>query len=179
MMDVYVSGSLAYDRIMDFPGKFSDYILPDKIHILNVCFNVNGIAEKFGGTAGNIAYTLSLLGVTPLILATIGRDYEQYFSWLRRHEIPVDTIRVIPNELTAGAYITTDMADNQITGFNPGAMRHPSGFRFDGEDPTQSIVLIAPGNLDDMADYAAQCRRAGSRTSATPASLSRNGTVTR
>ena len=68
-MQIYVSGSLAYDRIMDFPGKFEDHILPDKIHVLNVCFTVNGLAEKFGGTAGNIAYSLSLLGETPLIIA--------------------------------------------------------------------------------------------------------------
>ncbi len=76
-MNIYISGSMAYDRIMDFPGKFSDYILPDKIHVLNVCFNVNGMSEQFGGTAGNIAYTLSLLGERPVMIATIGKDHQQ------------------------------------------------------------------------------------------------------
>ena len=118
-MNIFISGSMAYDRIMDFPGRFSDHILPDKIHILNVCFTLNGMVEKFGGTAGNIAYSLNLLREKPVILATIGRDYITYFERLRENGISVDGIRVIENEFTASAYITTDRADNQITGFNP------------------------------------------------------------
>ena len=74
-MLIFISGSLAYDRIMDFPGRFADHILPDKIHVLNVCFNINGLVEKFGGTAGNIAYTLSLLEERPTIIATAGQDF--------------------------------------------------------------------------------------------------------
>ncbi len=115
-MNIYVSGSMAYDRIMDFPGKFSDHILPDKIHILNVCFTVNGLVEKFGGTAGNVAYSLSLLGESPVILATIGKDYGRYFDWLKKNRISVEGIKIINDEFTAGAYITTDKSDNQITG---------------------------------------------------------------
>jgi len=158
-MNVYISGSLAYDRIMDFPGKFSDHILPDKIHILNVCFTVNGMVEKFGGTAGNIAYSLSLLGEKPIILATIGKDYERYFDWLRKHNIPLDGIRIVDEEFTAGAYITTDRADNQITGFNPGAMKHRSQFALGSTG--QSLCLIAPGNLRDMEAYADICKEKG------------------
>jgi adenosine kinase len=160
-MKIYLSGSLAYDRIMDFPGKFSDHILPEKIHILNVCFTVNGMLEKFGGTAGNIAYSLSLLGETPMILATIGKDHAPYLERLRERRIPTDGIKIIGNEFTAGAYITTDRADNQITGFNPGAMKHPSGFAFSRSDRGTSIALIAPGNLYDMREYAKQCREIG------------------
>jgi adenosine kinase len=160
-MHIYISGSMAYDRIMDFPGKFSDYILPDKLHILNVCFNVNGMYEKFGGTAGNIAYSLSLLDEKPSIIATIGKDYHNYFEWLDKNGIPVDGIRIINEEFTAGAYITTDMADNQITGFNPGAMKYPSDYKFDNSDPEHSIVLIAPGNLEDMTGYARICKDQG------------------
>lgn len=160
-MKIYISGSMAYDRIMDFPGKFEDHIFPDKIHILNVCFTVNGMAEKFGGTAGNIAYSLSLLGEKPSIVATIGKDYSTYFEWLNKNDIPVDGIKIIPEEFTAGAYITTDKSDNQITGFNPGAMKHPSGFNFDGIDAADSIFLIAPGNLQDMIGYAEECRKKG------------------
>lgn len=153
-MNIYISGSMAYDRIMDFPGKFSDHILPDKIHILNVCFMVNGLVEKYGGTAGNIAYSLSLLNEKSIILATIGKDYENYFDWLNKHEISVEGIRIINEELTAGAYITTDRADNQITGFNPGSMKFPSEYNVENITPENSIALIAPGNLQDMAEYA-------------------------
>ncbi|GAB4490990.1 MAG: carbohydrate kinase family protein [Thermodesulfovibrionales bacterium] len=160
-MKIFVSGSLAYDRIMDFPGKFSDYILPDKIHVLNVCFNVSGLQEKFGGTAGNIAYTLSLLGEEPVILATIGKDYPSYFEWLKKNRITTEQITVIESEFTAGAYITTDLSDNQITGFNPGAMKFPTSYAFDGIDPKKAIVIIAPGNLQDMTGYADRCRKKG------------------
>jgi adenosine kinase len=152
-MQIFVSGSLAYDRIMDFPGKFADHILPDKIHILNVCFMVNGLIEKFGGTAGNIAYNLALLGERPLILATAGQDFDRYENWLRQHQLSLEGIRHIPEEFTAGAYITTDQADNQITGFNPGAMKHPSLYQFDGVNPGQALAIVAPGNLEDMLTY--------------------------
>jgi adenosine kinase len=157
-MEIYISGSLAYDRIMDFPGKFADHILPDKIHILNVCFMVNGLTEKFGGTAGNIAYSLALLGEQPLILATAGKDFSRYREWLERHNIPLNGIRLIPEEFTAGAYITTDQSDNQITGFNPGAMKYRSLFSFDNIAPEQAIAVVAPGNLEDMLIYC-QCYR--------------------
>jgi adenosine kinase len=160
-MKIYVSGSMAYDRIMDFPGKFSDYILPEKIHVLNVCFNVNGMVEKFGGTAGNIAYSLSLLNERPHIIATIGKDYQTYFEWLGKNDMPTDLIKIVNEELTAGAYITTDKSDNQITGFNPGAMKHPSGYTFEDTDPGKVIVHIAPGNLRDMIGYAKICRTKG------------------
>ena len=162
-MKICISGSMAYDRIMDFPGKFSDHILPDKIHILNVCFTVNGMVEKFGGTAGNIAYSLSLLEETPFIIATIGKDYESYFSWLKKNNIPVNGIKIIENEFTAGAYITTDKADNQITGFNPGAMKYPSEYTFNDLRPENSVTIIAPGNLSDMTNYALLCKEKGLR----------------
>jgi adenosine kinase len=160
-MEIFVSGSLAYDRIMDFPGRFSDHILPDKIHILNVSFTVNGMVEKFGGTAGNIAYSLSLLREKPVILATIGKDYQNYFAWLEKNGIALEGIKIISQEFTAGAYITTDKSDNQITGFNPGAMKYPSEYLLGNKDPRNSICLIAPGNLEDMIVYAAVCRDKG------------------
>jgi len=152
-MRILVSGSLAYDRIMDFPGRFADHILPDKIHVLNVCFMVNGLVERFGGTAGNIAYNLWLLQERPLILATAGKDFGPYEDWLRHLGLPLEGIRVIPEEYTAGAYITTDLADNQITGFNPGAMKHPSLYAFNGPDPRRALAIVSPGNLEDMLAY--------------------------
>jgi adenosine kinase len=143
-MKIFVSGSLAYDRIMDFPGKFEDHILPDKIHVLNVCFTVNGLAEKFGGTAGNIAYSLALLAERPLILGAAGKDFDKYEEWLLKQGLSLEGVRRIPEEFTAGAYITTDKRDNQITGFNPGAMKFPSLFNFDGAGPDKAIVIISP-----------------------------------
>jgi adenosine kinase len=160
-MRILVSGSLAYDRIMDFPGRFADHILPEKIHILNVCFLVNGLEEKFGGTAGNIAYSLALLGERPLIVATAGRDFDRYEERLRQHGLPLTGIRRVEEELTAGAYITTDQADNQITGFNPGAMKHPARFQLDGFDPSQALAIVAAGNLEDMETYSRAFREAG------------------
>jgi len=138
---------------MDFPEKFSDHILPDKIHILNVCFMVNGLKEQFGGTAGNIAYNLALLGERPMILATAGKDFDSYENWLRDHGLPLDGIRRVADDFTAGAYITTDKADNQITGFNPGAMRYPCEYNIDGASPDDTLAIVAPGNLDDMVTY--------------------------
>ena len=160
-MSIIVSGSLAYDRIMDFPEKFSDHILPDKLHVLNVSFTVNGMVEKLGGTAGNIAYALSLLGEKPVIVATIGQDYHKYFQSLADKNISTDGIRIIEEEFTASAYITTDRADNQITGFNPGAMKYPSCFNFEGVNPEGSIVIVAPGNVEDMMNYSRICRSKG------------------
>lgn len=152
-MEILVSGSLAYDRIMDFPGRFSDHIMPDKIHMINVSFTVNGMRENFGGTAGNIAYALSLLGEQPRIVAAIGYDYHRYFQWFEEHGLSTENIHMVTEEATASAYITTDLADNQITGFNPGAMKHPSGFDFGQTNPQDCIAIVAPGNLQDMAEY--------------------------
>ncbi|MBF0320932.1 MAG: carbohydrate kinase family protein [Nitrospirae bacterium] len=152
-MDIIVSGSIAYDRIMDFPGRFSDHILADKIHMLNVCFMINELKENFGGTAGNIAYALSLLGERPNIVATAGHDFGPYADWFKENGISTDFIKIIPKELTAGAYITTDLSDNQITAFNPGAMKHSSTFDFNSVSPKEAIAVVAPGNLDDMFNF--------------------------
>ena len=157
-MNIIVSGSMAYDRIMAFPEYFADHILPDKIHMLNVCFQVDGVTEHFGGTAGNIAYALRLMGQGSTITATIGHDYSRYFKWLENNGIAVDGIRIIDEEFTAGAYITTDKADNQITGFNPGAMKYSSELDFDNLDPANTILIASPGNLDDMINYPRQCK---------------------
>jgi adenosine kinase len=160
-MKIIISGSLAYDRIMDFPGHFSDHILPEKIHVLNVCFQVNGMKEKFGGTAGNIAYALTLMGETPIISATIGHDYHRYLEWLIKNGISTENIKIIEEEFTASAYITTDLADNQITGFNPGAMKYSSSLDFNKLNPTDTIVIVSPGNLEDMMNYPRVCKARG------------------
>ena len=159
--NIIVSGSLAYDRIMDFPGYFSDHILPEKIHMLSVTFQVNSVKEKFGGTAGNIAYALSLLGENPVISSAIGHDYKRYFDWFAKNGIATDNIKIIEDEFTAGAYITTDKADNQITGFHPGAMKYSSSLDFARFNPKETIVTVSPGNLADMINYPEICKAKG------------------
>ncbi|MGC9196414.1 MAG: carbohydrate kinase family protein [Syntrophobacteraceae bacterium] len=157
-MNIFISGSLAYDRIMDFPGRFADHILPDKIHVLNVCFNINGLVEKFGGTAGNIAYSLAVLGEKPLIVSSCGEDFLRYEKWLDQNKLPLAHIKQVRGVLTAGAYITTDLDDNQITAFNPGAM----AFEADLPDlDASSMVFIGPGNKNDMINLAGKARLAG------------------
>ena len=162
-MRVFISGSLAYDRIMDFQGRFQDHILPEKIHILNVSFMVNGLTEKYGGTAGNIAYTLALLGERPTILAAVGKDFDNYARRLTGFNLPLEGLLTIEDEFTSGCYITTDAANNQITGFNPGAMKHGSDFGFESLPPQECLAVVAPGNLDDMVGYPRKYREHGIR----------------
>ncbi|BCS87307.1 carbohydrate kinase family protein [Pseudodesulfovibrio sediminis] len=160
-MQIYISGSLAFDRIMTFPDKFSNHILPDKIHILNVCFLVDGLEERFGGTAGNIAYTLSLLDTKGVILSQVGKDFTAYDERLQQYGISVEGIRTIDTEFTAGAYITTDKADNQITGFNPGAMKYPCQYDMSKIDDSEALGIISPTNLSDMIDHPKYYRENG------------------
>ena len=161
-MQLYVSGSLAFDRIMVFPGKFADHILPDKLHILNVCFLVNGIEEKFGGTAGNIAYNLALLEEKPLVVAAVGRDFHAYERRFASLGLPLDGCRIVEEELTASAHIVTDETSNQITAFNPGAMKASSQFTF-AKPAGEALAIHAPGNVDDMVNYSKACREQGIR----------------
>ena len=152
-MKIFISGSLAYDRIMDFLGKFEDHILPDKIHVLNVSFEVNGMKENFGGTAGNIAYSLSLFGQTATILSAVGKDFDRYGYWLKERGVDLSGIRILENTFTSGCYITTDLSNNQITGFNPGAMKFTSDYEFKTVDTENTLAIISPGNTGDMLNY--------------------------
>lgn len=160
-MQIYVSGSLAFDRIMNFNDKFANHLLPDKLHILNVCFLVDGLTEKFGGTAGNIAYNLAMLGENAVVLSQVGKDFGTYDEWLQKHGISVEGIRTLDQEFTAGAYITTDQADNQITGFNLGAMKYPCKYDMSLIDSSEALGIIAPGNLDDMMEHPKYYRENG------------------
>lgn len=162
-MNIFVSGSLAYDRIMQFPGRFADHILPEKVHILNVSLEVQDLRETFGGTAGNISYTLGLLGERPTILATAGCDFERYRTWLEQHNVSTQGIDELADEFTAGAYITTDKDNNQFTGFNPGAMKHSTAFNLDGCKPEEAMAIVAPGNVQDMLDYPKAYKERGIR----------------
>ena len=160
-MDILVSGSMAFDRIMEFPGRFSEHFVANRLDNINVSLMVSGLTENLGGTAGNIAYSLSLLGEKPRILAAVGRDHLRYFEWLGQHGISTQDIRVVSEEWTASAYITTDQDGNQITAFNPGAMMHTSDVDLTSLTPADTIAIVGPGNLQDMVDYPRRYQEAG------------------
>jgi adenosine kinase len=151
---------MAFDNIMVFQGRFREHILPDQIHILNVSFLVPQLRREFGGCAGNIAYNLRLLGGEPLIMATVGRDFDSYRGRLREWGVPERFIREIPETLTAQAYITTDLDDNQITAFHPGAMDH-SHLNGVPKNAGITIGIVSPDGRQGMIDHAGQFAAAG------------------
>src|ERR671927_42818 len=122
MKKILVTGSIAYDTIMVFPDRFRNHLLPDQLHILNVCFLTPQMRREFGGCAGNIAYNLRLLGEDPLLMATVGEDIGPYLERLRGLGIDASHLKRIAGQFTAQAFITTDLDDNQIIAFHPGAM---------------------------------------------------------
>ncbi|MBQ7738413.1 MAG: carbohydrate kinase family protein [Desulfovibrionaceae bacterium] len=149
-MSIYISGSLAYDRIMTFQGNFHDHILADKLRALNVSFMVDGMEERRGGCAGNIAYTLALLGERPIIISSAGKDFAPYAEHLQNLGLPLDGIKENDDIFTAQGFITTDLNSNQITGFYPGAMGRSAGYTFPNLDPQIDLAIVSPGNMDDM-----------------------------
>jgi adenosine kinase len=153
---------VAVDHIMVFRGRFRDVILPDRIHMLNVAFHVPELRRSFGGCAGNIAYNLRLLGDDPIVLATVGRDdFDAYASWLDRRGIRRDHIVGVEGEATAGAYITTDLEDNQIIGFHPGAMdrAHEAGLER-VRDPID-LAIVSPNGKRAMQEHARGLKERG------------------
>ena len=134
-----ICGSIAYDTIMTFEGRFQDQILPDQIHILNVAFLVPSMRREFGGCAGNIGYNLKLLGGEPLVMATVGADADPYLQRLDDLGMNRSHVKKLDEAFTAQAMITTDMANNQITAFHPGAMNHSHLNRV-----TDCLVLLVP-----------------------------------
>jgi adenosine kinase len=159
-MSVLICGSLAFDNIMVFQDRFKNHILPDKIHILNVSFLVPELRREFGGCAGNIAYNLKLLGGAPLIMGTVGVDFAPYASWLKGQSIETRCIATIDQSLTAQAFITTDLDDNQITAFHPGAMNYSASNKVSDAGPVE-LGIIAPDGRDGMLAHARQMHEAG------------------
>ncbi|MBI4289910.1 MAG: carbohydrate kinase family protein [Betaproteobacteria bacterium] len=152
-MRTLICGSIAYDNIMVFQGRFKDHILPDQIHILNVAFLVPTLRREFGGCAGNIAYNLRLLGGEPLIMATIGEDAAAYIKRLDDLELPRNFVRQLNNSLTAQAFITTDLDDNQITAFHPGAMNF-SHLNHISDWMNVGLAIVAPDGREGMLQHA-------------------------
>ena len=159
-MTALVCGSVAYDNVMVFPGRFREHILPDRIHMLNVAFLVPSLRRNFGGCAGNIAYNLGLLGVPGLPMATVGRDFGAYADWMRATGVDASHVRTIDDEYTAQAFITTDLDDNQITAFHPGAMNHSHLNRV-SQVPGGTLGVIAPDGRQGMVEHATQFAEAG------------------
>jgi adenosine kinase len=149
MKKILVCGSIAYDNIMVFRGRFKEHILPEQIHILNVAFLVPDLRREYGGCAGNIGYSLKLLGAEPLVMATVGEDAAPYLERLGALGIARDHVRVIPGTFTAQAFITTDLDDNQITAFHPGAMTHSHVNRIDGALGV-GLAIVAPDGREGM-----------------------------
>jgi adenosine kinase len=154
-MRILICGSIAYDNIMVFRGRFKEHILPDRIHILNVAFLVPELRREFGGCAGNIGYNLKLLGGEPVIMAAVGEDAGPYLDRLAALGLARDHVRTIPGTLTAQAFITTDLDDNQITAFHPGAMNHSHANRIDASLGV-SLAIVAPDGRDGMLAHVEQ-----------------------
>ena len=154
-----ICGSLAFDSIMSFEGRFAEQILPDQLHILNVSFLVPALRRDFGGCAGNIAYSLKQLGGTPLPMATLGQDGAEYLDRLRDLDISTDHVRLLKDTYTAQAMIMTDRDNNQITAFHPGAMMQAHITRIVAH-PDVKLAIISPDGRDAMLQHAEQCHAA-------------------
>ena len=152
-MHALICGSMAYDTIMVFPERFKDHILPDQVHILNVAFLVPRMQRNFGGCSGNIAYNMKLLGGNPLPMAAVGTDFRPYREYLEKLDIPLQYVTEVSDSYTAQAFITTDLDDNQITAFHPGAMEqaHVNHVREVNEDV--KIGIVAPDGRDAMFQH--------------------------
>ena len=159
-MSVLICGSFAFDNIMVFEDHFKNHILPEKIHILNVSFLVPALRREFGGCAGNIAYNLNMLGGDAIPMGTVGSDFEPYRQWMDKCKIDSSYVKTIDSELTAQAFITTDLGDNQITAFHPGAMNFAHENRIsDVADVT--LGIISPDGRDGMIEHAKEFQQAG------------------
>ncbi len=161
-MRIFVTGSIAFDYIMVFPGRFRDHILPDKMHVLSVSFLVDSLTRLRGGTGANISYNLGLVKERPVLVGTVGEDFGEYRAWLEGHGVDCGAVRVIAGEHTASCFINTDLQDNQITAFYPGAMAQASSVSILEAGATPGdLVLIAPNDPTAMNRYVTECIEAG------------------
>ena len=160
---VIVTGSLAFDQILNLPGKFSSYILPDKIHQINVSFATDTHTVNFGGTAGNQAYSLALLGIRPVIVATAGYDFDRYRKFLEKNGIDTSYIKIIKNKLTASGFAITDEADNQIWGYSKAAMSDSKDHHLKpviselSKTNTRLFAILTPCGEEGIANYVDEC----------------------
>ena len=159
-MSTLICGSIAYDTIMVFPGRFKEHILPEKLHILNVAFLVPDMRREFGGCAGNIAYNLHMLGGSPQIMATVGDDAQPYLGRLDKLQLSQRHVRQVAGTFTAQAFITTDLDDNQITAFHPGAMNQSQNNHV-GDAADATLGIVSPDGRDGMLQHSREFQAAG------------------
>ncbi len=160
-MKVVVTGSIAFDYLMFFPGRFTDNLIADQLQHISVSFLVKAMQRKRGGTAPNIAYTLALLGGRPAMMATAGHDFSDYRAWLEGHGVDTTSVVEIANEYTASFFATTDAAQNQIASFYEGAMAHAGMLSFAVHAPGVELAIISPNDPLAMLKYVQECQTAG------------------
>ncbi len=160
-MDILLTGSVAYDYLMTFPGHFKEQILPERLESISLSFLVESMTKQRGGIAPNIAYTMALLGQKPRVMATVGEDFDEYREWLESKGVDTSLIKVIPGMFTASFFATTDNASAQIASFYPGAMAYSASQSIKELDSKPDLVIVSPSSPDAMMKFAAECRELG------------------
>jgi adenosine kinase len=160
-MDIMLSGSVAYDYLMTFPGHFHEQILPERLKNISLSFLVDEMSRQRGGTAPNIAYTLALLGEKPRLMATVGEDFGDYRTWLEKQGVDTEWAKVIEGKFTASFFATTDKVNAQIASFYPGAMAHAAEISLRDVEKRPDLVVISPDDPTAMKNRAAECRELG------------------
>jgi adenosine kinase len=161
MLDTLLTGSVAYDYLMTFPGHFKDIILPERLEKISLSFLVDSMSKVRGGIAPNIAYTMALLGERPRIMATVGEDFGDYRAWLDAKGVDTGLMAVVPGEFTASFFATTDQASAQIASFYPGAMGHAASQSIRSLSKKPDLVIVSPNAPDAMMKFPAECRELG------------------
>lgn len=157
-MKILLTGSVAYDYLMTFPGLFNEQILPERLESISLSFLVNSMSRQRGGIAPNIAYTLAMLGEEPFLMATVGEDFSDYRDWLESKGIDTSNVQVIPGVFTASFFATTDQSNSQIASFYPGAMAYAAEQSLKNLDEKPDLVVVSPNDPEAMKNFAAECR---------------------
>ena len=160
-MDILLTGSVAYDYLMTFPGHFREHILPERLESISLSFLVDGMTKQRGGIAPNIAYSMALLGGKPRVMATVGEDFADYRDWLESMGVDTSLMEVIPGEFTASFFATTDRLSAQIASFYPGAMGHSAKQSLKGLAQRPDLVVVSPSSPEAMMKFPAECRELG------------------
>ena len=160
-MNILLTGSVAYDYLMTFPGHFKEQILPERLGSISLSFLVDSMSKQRGGVAPNIAYTMALLGERPRVMATVGEDFEDYRAWLEAKGVDTSLMCVVPGVFTASFFATTDHASAQIASFYPGAMGYASMQTLKELASKPDLVMVSPNAPDAMMKFPAECRELG------------------
>jgi adenosine kinase len=160
-MDILLTGSVAYDYLMTFPGHFHEQILPERLASISLSFLVESMSKQRGGIAPNIAYSMALLGEKPRVMATVGEDFSDYRNWLESKGVDTVLMKVIPGEFTASFFATTDRVSAQIASFYPGAMGYSASQSLKDLENKPDLVIVSPSAPDAMMKFPAECRELG------------------